>query len=214
MPLIRGNFAMKPWAFVVALVIIAAVLCFCRDSSRATESATPDSDAGEAELMTASRPAYQATTDPYIVVRKADRRLELHSATALLGTYRIALGNSPVGSKIREGDGRTPEGRYYVCTKKFNSKYYRSLGISYPGLNDAERGLRDKMITQKEFDDIRAAIEDRVCPPWNTALGGAVCIHGNGSSADWTLGCVAMDNADMDTLFERVAAGTDVIVMP
>ena len=206
---------MKTWSFVVALIVIAAVLCFCRDASHANpDSASDDTEPDYPVAIAASSTSFQSSTDPFIVVHKSDRRIELRSPHAILVTCRIGLGNVPVGSKQREGDGRTPEGHYYVCTKKYNSKYYRSLGLSYPSTPDAQRGLRDNLISPKQSEEIRTAIDDKACPPWNTPLGGAVCIHGNGSNSDWTAGCIALDNADIDALFDRVPIGTDVVILP
>jgi murein L,D-transpeptidase YafK len=71
---------------------------------------------------------------PKLVVKKAQRRLLVYSNNKLVRTYRIGLGLSPVGDKVRSGDHRTPEGDYYVFTKNDKSSYYLSLGISYPNI--------------------------------------------------------------------------------
>ncbi len=70
-------------------------------------------------------------------------------------TYRVGLGFSPVADKQREGDGATPEGEFYVFVKNDKSAYYLSLGVSYPNVEDAERGLRDGLITKAQYDDDR-----------------------------------------------------------
>src|SRR5258706_14697078 len=151
---------------------------------------------------------------PSIVVKKSQRQLLLFSGNKLLRTYHIGLGLSPSGDKVREGDRRTPEGDFYIFTKNDKSAFYLSLGISYPNIEDAERGLRDKMITHAQHDAIVKAIKRKATPPQNTQLDGDIYIHGNGSSSDWTWGCVALENEDIRELFEAVTVGTKVTIKP
>src|SRR6476659_6971777 len=88
--------------------------------------------------------------NPRIVVYKSARKLEFYSDKKLLRTYRVGLGFSPVTDKVREGDGATPEGDFYVFVKNNKSAYYLSLGVSYPNAEDAERGFRDGLITRDQ----------------------------------------------------------------
>jgi hypothetical protein len=74
-----------------------------------------------------------------IVVRKSRRILELWDGNTLIGSYSVGLGWTPEGPKRAEGDGRTPEGEYYVCLRNPNSSYYLSLGLSYPNKDDARK---------------------------------------------------------------------------
>ena len=150
--------------------------------------------------------------DPRIVVTKNERRLELFSAGRVVRRYKIGLGLSPVEDKIRQGDRRTPEGEFYVFTKNDKSAFYLSIGLSYPNVEDAERGLRDKLISRRQHDAIVRAIRRKATPPQNTGLGGDIYIHGNGASSDWTWGCVALENADMKELFDAVSVGTPVTI--
>jgi murein L,D-transpeptidase YafK len=152
--------------------------------------------------------------DPRIVVMKSKRRLQLYSAGVLVRTYRIGLGLNPVDDKKRQGDHATPEGDFYIFTKNNKSAYYLSLGLSYPNIEDAERGLRDGLISRAQHDAIVNAIKRKATPPQNTALGGDIYIHGNGASSDWTWGCVALENEDMRELFDAVKAGTPVTIRP
>jgi murein L,D-transpeptidase YafK len=152
--------------------------------------------------------------NPLIVVTKSKRRLELYSDGAVVRTYKIGLGLNPVPDKIRQGDHATPEGDFYVFTKNDKSAFYLSLGISYPNIEDAERGLREKMISRAQHDAIVRAIKRKATPPQNTRLGGDIYIHGNGSSSDWTWGCVALENEEMKELFDIVPVGTKVIIKP
>ena len=165
-------------------------------------------------LISAASATPAAEASPCIVILKAERRLELRRGDRVVKTYRIGLGNTPTGAKQRQGDGRTPEGTFYVCVKNPKSRYNLSLGLSYPTPADAARGLRDGLITQAQHDAIVAAHNNHTTPPWNTALGGEVFIHGNGSSSDWTLGCIALDDADMTELYALVEKCTAVIIRP
>ena len=168
-------------------------------------------------LVLASLLAASLTAAPEalsILVLKAERRLEVHRGAQVVRTYRIGLGHTPTGTKRRQGDGRTPEGTFYVCVKNPRSRFHLSLGLSYPTPADAARGLREGLVTQAQHDAILAAHKNRTTPPWNTALGGEVFIHGNGSGSDWTLGCVALDDADMDELYALVGKGTPVEIRP
>ena len=151
---------------------------------------------------------------PRIVVYKKARKLELYSGKTLLRTYKVGLGFSPVADKQREGDGATPEGDFYIFVKNNKSAYYLSLGISYPNAEDAERGLRDGLITKAQRDSILAALRKKAAPPQYTKLGGLIYIHGNGAKSDWTLGCVALENEDMKELYDAVSVGTPVTIKP
>jgi murein L,D-transpeptidase YafK len=147
-----------------------------------------------------------------ITIRKADRQLDLYLNGTLKTSYRIALGTSPIGAKAREGDRGTPEGRYYICTKNKNSRFHLSLGLSYPNEDDALAGLNSKLIDEKTYTRICTAIRNRKQPPWNTALGGEIMIHGCGTSTDWTWGCIALENPDIETLFKVLELGTIVLI--
>jgi murein L,D-transpeptidase YafK len=151
---------------------------------------------------------------PAIVVKKSQRRLFLYSEDKLVRTYRIGLGLSPVGDKVRSGDHRTPEGDFYIFTKNDKSAFYLSLGISYPNVAHAERGLRDGLITRAQYDAIMRANKAKKTPPQNTQLGGTIYIHGNGAGSDWTWGCVALEDEDVRELFKAVTVGTPVRIEP
>ena len=150
--------------------------------------------------------------DPSIIVTKSKRRLQLFSQGNLVRTYRVGLGLSPVEDKIRAGDRRTPEGEFYICMKNSHSQFYLSLGLSYPNQKHAERGLRDGLITRGQYDQIVNALARKRVPPQNTRLGGELFIHGSGSASDWTWGCVALDNKDIQELFNAVRVGTAVTI--
>jgi murein L,D-transpeptidase YafK len=152
--------------------------------------------------------------EPRIVVFKRQRRLELYSNGAVVRTYRVGLGLNPVDDKQREGDRATPEGEFYIFTRNPKSAYYLSLAISYPNIEDAERGLRAGLITRAQHNQIVSAIKKKAAPPQYTALGGLIYIHGNGAGSDWTWGCVALENEDIKELYSSVDIGTPVTIKP
>lgn len=153
-----------------------------------------------------------AIRDPRIVIRKADRTLDLFDGKKPIRSYAIVLGFDPAGDKGREGDGKTPEGEFYIFTKNPESKFYLSLGISYPSAEDAERGLRDGVISSTEHRAILDAVAAKRMPPQKTALGGEIYIHGGGLKGDWTEGCIAMKDEDIRELFDAVGVGAAVTI--
>lgn len=136
-----------------------------------------------------------------LVVSKSQRRLDLIRRGEVLASYPASLGRQPVGAKATEGDMRTPEGVYRISQHKEDSTCYRALRISYPSLEQ------------------QAAAKAAGRHP-----GGNIMIHGlkNGWGwlgrchrwRDWTAGCVAVTNAEMDLLWEAVADGTPVELNP
>lgn len=153
--------------------------------------------------------------NPRIVVKKAKRALEVFDGDKLIKTYTTALGFAPTGDKEKQGDGKTPEGEFYIFTKNNKSKFYLSLGVSYPNVEHAKRGLDAKIITKNQYNQIVKAQNAKTTPPQNTRLGGDIYIHGGGANGeDWTWGCVALDNANIKELFDRISVGTMVKIEP
>lgn len=136
-------------------------------------------------------PAQQADA---VRVSKGARRMELLRHGDVIATYRIALGDAPVGHKRRQGDERTPEGDYRITYRNARSRFHLSLRISYPDEGDRR--------------DARARGVDP---------GGDIMIHGGtppGSIGDWTDGCIAVTNAEMEQLWRRVPVGTPIRIDP
>ena len=136
-----------------------------------------------------------------VLVLKGERHLVLLSRGKVLKSYRIALGRQPEGHKTREGDSRTPEGHYLIDWRNPNSRFHLSLHISYPN------------------DEDRAAASRAGVPP-----GGDIMIHGlpNGLGGlgkahrlkDWTDGCIAVTNEEMEEIWRRVDDGTPIEIRP
>ena len=125
----------------------------------------------------------------------------------------VVVGKNPA-DKHREGDLATPEGEFFICFKNPESQYHLFLGLSYPNVEDAERGLRDKLITQAEYGQIRDAITQKQCPPWKTALGGEVGLHGPCPNVTWTHGCIAMTVEQIERLYDLLQIGDEVLIVP
>ena len=177
------------------------------------EGKAPKTGEGAGAAETSST-AQEQLSSPKIIVKKNERLLELWDGDSLYDSYPIGLGWSPEGDKEREGDGRTPEGTYYVCTRNGNSRFYLSLGVSYPNREDADLALEEGRIDRPTHRQIANAIDDYIQPPWNTAMGGEIMIHGMGSGSDWTAGCIAVDNEIMDILWEQCPMKTPIIIEP
>jgi len=131
-----------------------------------------------------------------VVVMKQQRSLYLLHHNQVLRAYRVDLGYAPVGDKIYEGDGRTPEGRYYINRRNPDSKYHLSLGISYPNETDIE--------------EARAL---------GKSPGGDIFIHGRSrknrrKGADWTAGCISVKDKEIEDIYAMVRDGTAIDILP
>jgi len=155
----------------------------------------------------------QTMKQPSILVEKSAGRLTLMDAGVVVKVYAAITGSCP-GDKVREGDRRTPEGRFYVCYKNPDSLYTLSLGLSYPNEEDAARGLRDGLISQEQHNAIVEAIRAGGQPPWDTPLGGEIMIHGCKNDRAGTAGCVAVSDDDIRELYPLLPEGTPVTIRP
>jgi len=136
-----------------------------------------------------------------IVVYKSKRQMLVYSNGQLLKIYKISLGRQPIGAKEFEGDKKTPEGIYSINGKNQNSSYHKNLGISYPGKDDLENARQ-----------------------FGKSAGGDIKIHGirNGIGFigkfhrwfDWTMGCIAVTDREIDELYKAVKIGTRIEIKP
>lgn len=199
--------------FTVGLILSVFILTvvFANVGRKSESSQSPKFSSEETSLSPNSIPEMK---NPRLVVKKKERRLELFDGEKLIKTYKVGLGFAPDGDKEKQGDGKTPEGEFYIFTKNPQSKFYLSLGVSYPNIEDAERGLREKLITKTQRNKIVEAIKNKKTPLQNTRLGGEIYIHGGGNSEDWTWGCVALENEEIKELFDALPVGTAVKIKP
>jgi murein L,D-transpeptidase YafK len=136
-----------------------------------------------------------------IMVVKSAHVMSLMSGSQVLRTYKIALGRSPVGAKTQRGDHKTPEGNYIVDAKKDMSRFHRALHISYPNQADRERAGRLGV----------NAGEDVEIHGIQNGLGWLGALH---RRMDWTDGCVAMTDDEIDEIWKMVDVGTPVEIRP
>jgi murein L,D-transpeptidase YafK len=204
---------MKYYLALAGTLLIALLFVAMLYGSGSSKLSGPSVNSAPSERQQQS-PLASPIEKPRIVVYKSERRMEFYSDQTLLRTFKVGLGFSPVADKKREGDGATPEGDFYIFVKNNKSAYYLSLGVSYPNLEDADRGLRDGLITKAQHKAIVAANNKKAAPPQYTKLGGLIYIHGNGAGSDWTWGCVALENEQMKELYDAVSVGTPVTIKP
>lgn len=136
-----------------------------------------------------------------VVVVKGERRLYLLRDGLVLKSFRVALGRQPRGTKLYEGDGRTPEGRYVLDGRNADSRFYRAIHVSYPGRADRARAQA-----------------------LGEAAGGAIMVHGLPNERpgwgeehwmyNWTNGCIAVTNREMDEIWDSVEVGTPIEIRP
>lgn len=137
-----------------------------------------------------------------IVVEKKQRKMYLMKKGAVLKEYKISLGSNPVGAKQQENDGKTPEGLYYIESHNHKSKFHLSLKISYPNEDDKKWAKKH-----------------------NVSAGGDIMIHGfpnwvpdflfnHFHKSDWTRGCIAVTNEQIEEIWKLVKDGTPIKIMP
>jgi len=157
--------------------------------------------------------------DYRVLVEKGARRLTLYDGSQRVKTWHVITGGGR-GDKLKEGDHCTPEGDFFVCYKNPQSKYVLSLGLTYPNVKDAQRGLREGLITREQHDAIVSAVRERSFDAntwealWKTPLGGEIMIHGSKGVRDSTEGCVAMDDDAIRELYRLLPFGTPVRIVP
>lgn len=157
--------------------------------------------------------ARPSTNGVEIYISKMNSTLTLEQYGRVIGTWEAKIGReSASGDKTQEGDEITPSGSFYICTKNDKSQYYLALGLSYPAIDDAERGLKEGLINQDQYDAIVKANKAGEKPPWDTPLGGAIEIHG--SQGGGTAGCIAMTDEVMDILWSYCNIGVPVTIGP
>jgi murein L,D-transpeptidase YafK len=184
----------RAWRGAIGPLLLAAALASLGHASP-PEPAAPV----RAVVRPASRTEGKADR---VVVYKADRSLLLLRGERVLRAYRVALGSAPDGPKRSHGDGRTPEGEYVLDWRTDRSQFYRAIHISYPSSADRQRAVA-----------------------LGRSPGGGIMIHGlpnrmaaapqrSHASGDWTNGCIAVTNREMDEIWDLVVDGTPIEIRP
>jgi murein L,D-transpeptidase YafK len=154
-------------------------------------------------LLCAATAYAQPQVAARILITKADRTLYIFDSEGnIIKDFKVALGPNPVGHKREQGDGRTPEGRYFIDMRNQNSEYFLSLKLSYPSPKDKEKAKK-----------------------MGVKPGGDIFIHGQpngrdwqtwkyGNKHDWTQGCIGLLDQDMSEIWNMVPDGTPVVIVP
>jgi len=199
---LSGPLTMNARPLPLLLRLFAAPVAAAALFSLFTAPAASSSDSPSAPVasFTEAAPASGAPADR-IVVEKSKRTLTLFRQDKEIKTYKVALGRDPVGPKVRQGDNKTPEGVYFVDYKVRHSVYHRALHLSYPNPDDVERARALGV------------------PP-----GGSIMIHGMKEDKlwmgdvqylfNWTNGCIALTNPEMEELWDLVSVWTPVEIRP
>lgn len=141
-----------------------------------------------------------------LVVTKSRYRLDVTRGASLVKVFPVAFGGDPVGPKTRAGDGKTPEGRYRLVPHHPSPGFGPCFYVGYPNEEDTRRAQAEGRIDGAIARRIAAALR-RGRPPWDTPLGGLILLHGTKqrfipalTETNWTTGCIAMENADVEEL--------------
>ncbi len=156
-----------------------------------------------------------------VEIHKGARTLRAFCERGAIVEMTAALGREPAGPKLENGDLRTPEGSYRVVEPARNSRFHLFIPIDYPSRSDADAALAAGRISLGDYTRIRQALEAGELPPADTPLGGDIGIHGEGwrwqgdsEDLDWTLGCVAVSDEEIEFLGARLEMGTPVEILP
>jgi murein L,D-transpeptidase YafK len=156
-----------------------------------------------------------------IEVWKQERTLRAYCKRGAVIEMAIALGRQEVGPKTQSGDQRTPEGRYQIAGKARTGRFHLFLPIDYPSTEDAEVALGEGRLSAADHHRIIAAHEAGLLPPDDTPLGGDLGFHGEGERwkgssrhLDWTYGCIAVTDEEIEFLSERAESGVPVWIHP
>jgi murein L,D-transpeptidase YafK len=161
-----------------------------------------------------------AAADTWLLIDTGARTLQVFDGENVLRRYdNIAIGRAGAASRRALGDEQTPLGTFRVSSIRAQTRYHRFFGISYPALDDARRAHADGRITDAELEAIRHAHEQGLEPPANTPLGGNIGIHGLGGGDprvhedfNWTDGCIALTNEQIDDLAQWVRLRMIVVI--
>jgi murein L,D-transpeptidase YafK len=171
-------------------------------------------------LFMAVSPVFAATEEVWLLVETEPRVLKVMQGDAELDVFpRVAIGLRGADVEKARGDKKTPLGEYRIGWVNENSKFHRFLGLTYPNVDNAKRAYRDGMIDEETVRTIMRAEMEESIPPQNTPLGGQIGIHGLGAADreihqafDWTSGCIALTNEEIDRLSRWIKKGTLVVI--
>ncbi len=183
-------------------------------------------DAGATDSL--PLPDSLAKIDTLLIAHKSNYRMHLYAKGKFLKTYIIALGQSPLGHKVQQGDNHTPEGMYKIIQKSRGPFYGDAaayfgvawMRLNYPNNADALNGLKKGLITEAQKNAIIKANNAGMEPPKNTKLGGGIGIHGwygnwpGDDNQNLTWGCISIQNEELNDLYSKVPVGASILILP
>jgi len=164
-----------------------------------------------------------AQQEVVVLVEKSANKMTVFYQGNPLKSFVCVSGVNPQGDKQKQGDNRTPEGQFFITEKeRLNDHPYlgrKWLGLSYPTPVHAQKGLENNLISLDQYNDVIQATAQKTLPPQNTALGGWIGIHGGREDLtkqglNWTEGCLALQDADLEVLYNMVQYGTPIVIVP
>lgn len=190
---------------IIVLALLGGIYFYLNNKPVATDVVTTveDSTQDDAYVSKKQKRKLGKRISPIdsIAIHKQEREMLVFNNGSLVKTYSVSLGPSPEGDKEYEGDGKTPEGLYFINGKNPNSIYHKNLGVSYPNAEDIAHATAIGKHT-----------------------GGDIKIHGLPQgyegfrrkylAKDWTAGCIAVSNKEIDELYEAVKIGTPLLITP
>lgn len=187
--------------WIVAFVLPAPPFAAAQDETRTASLIKPDSRLlPEEEALPFDLRNLKAAK---VVVYKGERRMDLLDKGGWpIRTYRISLGKTPVGDKVQEGDNKTPEGNYTIDARNINSEYYLSLRISYP--NKADKWRAKKLGVKPGGDIFIHGMPNK--KSWQTWK--------YNKNNDWTNGCIAVYDDEIEEIWHLVEDGTPILIKP
>jgi len=192
--------------------LLCLLVSFCTSCSLFEPAASPSQ-------LPVARPSVRMKPEmSWIEINSRSKRLTVHRPKADDVVFEgVAFGAAGVKEKHKQGDHVTPRGRYAVGWISKQSKFHYFIGLNYPSVQDAERGVRNGVITEVAYARIKDSHHGGHTPPQTTPLGGFIGIHGVGKGsleihrmANWTEGCIALENKQIERLVELVSPGMEV----
>ncbi|RKZ83725.1 MAG: L,D-transpeptidase [Gammaproteobacteria bacterium] len=175
-----------------------------------------------AALSTAFVPA-NAGDNVELVISRSKHQLAVKKDGVNVRTFKVAFGSGGKKAKLRSGDHTTPKGKYRISKIRDSNRFHMFMQLNYPNMEDAKRAYKNHSISRKQYQAILDAHTFGNLPPQNTSLGGAIGIHGIGNEtqdkveihqiSDWTQGCIAMRNHEIEELNHYIDVGTPISII-
>ena len=170
-----------------------------------------------------SLPAAASGNGVEIIIVRDQNKLLIKKDNRTIKTFRAAFGSGGKQAKVREGDRKTPKGHYRILEVRSSDNFHTFMQLNYPNMDDAKRAFKSGLIDRTQYRRILGAHLYEELPPQNTVLGGLIGIHGIGvetqdkveihQMTNWTKGCIALRNSEIEELNKYVSHGTSVIII-